>query len=198
METSHQVVPRQHNGVRDAGMGWTLVSLAACSAAWRPDAARPAFDLDVPEGWVVTRNHRLLWNREFALVAPDGRASITLQLVRETAATRAVPLDLLVEVRAIGRARGFGVENTVSRIDAIVLDDREAWVATGHSRWHAAAGAYSLVALRAGPNVAFVTLIAPDGELDAALGPWSGVLDSLVFPAWPVPADAPVFQDDPI
>lgn len=178
-------------------MGWTLAILAACGAAWRPDAARPAFDLEVPEGWVVTRNHRVLWNREFTLVAPDGRASITLQLVRETAATRPAPLDLLAEARALGMARVFGVENTVSRLDAIVVDDREAWAATGHARWHAAAGAFSLVALRVGPNVVFVTLVTPEGELDGALVPWSRVLDSLVFPAWPAPVDAPVFEDGP-
>ena len=178
-------------------MVWAVAFLGACGAAWRPDSPRPAFDLDVPEGWVITRNHRFLWNREFALVAPDARASITLQVVRERAATREVPLDLLVETRAVQRDRVFGVETSVARVDSIVLDQREAWVATGQTRWHAAAGAYSLVALRAGPNVAFLTLLAPEGELDSALAAWSSVLDTLVFPAWPPVPDPPLFPAEP-
>jgi hypothetical protein len=167
--------------------GWLL----ACGAAWRPQSPT-VFDLRPPDGWSITRNTRLGSNRSLVLVAPDGDASIAVHWVRD-GAPGAVPLDLVVEARALGMLRAWGVENTVVRLDRIEVAQREAWAATGTSRWHGARGEFSLVGLRVRDHVAFLLVQAPAGRLEGVVPAWSQVLSTLAFPSDPPPAHAVLF-----
>lgn len=170
--------------------------LVGCGAAWRPQSPT-VFDLRPPDGWTVTRNTRLGSNRALVLVAPDGQASIAVNWVRDGASGR-VPLDLVVEARALSMLRPWGVENTVQRMDRIEVAEREAWAATGTSTWHAARGAFSLVGVPVGGHVAFLLLQAPDGRMDGAVTAWSQVLSTLTFPDDPPPIHAVLFApEDP-
>ena len=172
-----------------------MVGLAAwllgCGAAWRPQSPT-VFDLRPPDGWAIRRNTRLGTNRSLLLVAPDGEASIAVNWVRDSA-SGTVPLDLVVEARALGMLRPWGVENTVQRLDRIEVAGREAWAATGTSAWHAARGEFSLVGLRVRDHVAFLLLQAPAGRLETVVPAWSQVLSTLVFPADPPPTHAVLY-----
>lgn len=158
-----------------------LLSLYACAPALRVGGDGP-IDVTVPPGWRVARNVAAFGGATVALVAPDGQANVTLQLVRDTPRARAMPLDLLAETRAFYMGRTVGYESSVVRLDEIEVAGRSAWAATGTVRWHQASGDYSLVALRTDRHVAFVTLVAPTGGLNASLPAWTVVLDTLRFP----------------
>jgi hypothetical protein len=176
-------------------MFWIFLLPAACAPALRADGGG-VVEMAVPPGWTVARNAALLGGATVALVDADRRASVTIQLVRDTTEARGLPLDLLVETRALYMGRALGYESTVGRLDAIELDGREAWAATGHVRWHQAAGDFSLVGARAGRHVAFVTLVAPAGELDRSVSAWAIVLDTLRFPRTPTVAGQTPFDPD--
>ncbi|MFN7147823.1 MAG: hypothetical protein ACK4YP_28895, partial [Myxococcota bacterium] len=166
-----------------------LLFLLGCVAAWRPDATG-RFDLAVPPGWEVTKNRRWFGNDFFVLTDDAARASITIELVRDDASSRRLPLDLLAETRALSMGRSLGIESTRSRLHQIELDGHEAWAVTGTRRWKFAVADYSAVIARAGRHVAQVTLQAPHGQLDRALVGWSIVLETLTFPQDRIPDDA--------
>jgi hypothetical protein len=161
-----------------------LLPLLACAPALRANGDG-WIDVAVPPGWRVARNVAAFGGATVALVAPDGQANVTLQLVRDTPRARELPLDLLAETRAFYMGRTLGYQSSVVRLDEIEVGGRPAWAATGTVRWHQAAGDYSLVALRTDRHVAFVTLVAPPGGLNAALPGWTIVLDTLRFPRSP-------------
>lgn len=176
-------------------MLWMLVGQLACAPALRADGSG-VVDLALPPGWSVVRNAAHMGGATVALVDAERQANVTVQLVRDTPSARAMPLDLLAETRALYMGRALGYRSSVQRLDAIELDGREAWAATGQVRWHHASGDFTLVAARAGRHVAFVTLIAPPGELDRSLTAWAIVLDTLRFPAAPSAAAAPPFTPE--
>lgn len=169
-----------------------LLLLAGCAAAWRPDAPR-RFDLDLPEGWVVTRNMRVLDNDLFAARSPAGDAVVSIELIRSDRRSRRLPLDLLAETRALHRGRAFGYENTRWRTDHVVVDGREAWAVTGRRTWRFVESDYSLVVTRTGSHVALLTLDTPVGGLDPATAAWSGVLESFRLLHAPLALDAPLW-----
>jgi len=169
--------------------------LLGCIAAWRPDAPG-RFDLDVPAGWVVTRNRTWIGNDVLELSNAEMRATITLELISADAASRRLPLDLLAETRALSMGRALGIESGRSHLHQIDLDGHEAWAVTGRRRWQFVEADYSTVIARAGRHVAQLTLQAPAGELDRALPAWMVVLDTLRFPLDPVRPDAPLFDPD--
>ncbi len=172
-----------------------LLLLLGCAAAWRPDAPG-RFDLDVPGGWRITRNHRWFGNDVLELADPAARATITVELVHADARSRQLPLDLLAETRALSMGRSMGIENGRSHLHQIDLDGHEAWAVTGRRRWQFVEADYSTIITRAGRHVAQITLQAPAGQLDRALPAWSTVLETFRFPQDPVPADAPLFDPE--
>jgi hypothetical protein len=189
-QACHAETPEEGGRVRFGWAAWLL----GCGVAWRPQSPT-VFDLRPPEGWTVTRNTRLGPNRSLVLVAPDGQASIAVNWVRD-GALGAVPLDLVVEARALAMLRPWGVENTIARLDRIEVAGREAWAATGTSSWHAARGEFSLVGLRVRDHVTFLLLQAPAGGLETAVPAWSQVLSTLVFPHDPPPEHAVLYTPE--
>ena len=187
-----------------AACGWLLVTvlLGACvRPAWEPGGGGP-FDLVAPGGWTEVRNRRVLGNREVVLRSPDGRATFAVAWVRLDPRSRAMPLDLLAEVRALEQGRAVGFVNVIDDIRWIVLDDRPAVAVTGRSAWRpvkdaegrpdAQAGAYSLVAARTEDRLLLALLSAPAGELDAYTADLAVLLDGLHLLRAPRPAIEPL------
>lgn len=172
-----------------------LPLLLAC-AAWRPDAP-VRFDLSPPPGWTVARNTRFLGHDELTLVAPEGDASVHVELIPLDARTRRLPLDLIAELRALDRGRKLGVESSLWRMDRIALDGHDAWAATGRRAWHHKANDYTLVVSRTRTHAIVLTLQVPPGGLPRATPAWAHVLDAFRITRGRLPDDAPVFEPDP-
>ena len=178
-------------------MSLPVLTLLACAAAWRPGAIdRNRFDLALPEGWTVTRNRRVIGNDTLALANPALRSTITIELVHADAASRALPLDLLAEARALSTGRSLGVASDRGAMHQIALDGHEAWAVTGRRRWHFAVADYTAVYTRVGTHVAVISLVAPADGLDRAAGAWTTVLETLHFPRDPVAPDAAIFEPE--
>jgi len=180
--------------------------LSACAhPAWEPGGTGP-FDVVVPGGWAEVRNVRLLGNRELVLRSPDGRATFAVAWVRLDSHARAMPLDLLAEVRALEQGRAVGFVNVIDDIRWIVLDDRPAVAVTGRSTWRpvgdaavrsdAQDGAYSLVVTRAEDRLLLALLSAPAAEIDAYTVDLAVLLDGLRLLRTPHPAIVPLPDAD--
>ncbi len=176
-------------------MAALALALTGCAAAWRADGGGTV-DLEPPPGWAIIRNVRAFGADTVALASADRATSITVSTVRDSPAWREVPLDMIATTRALHMGASLGWRASVGRVDEVEVAGRPAAAATGNLRWHQASADFSLVAARIPKRVVFVTLVAPPGELDGALAPWSIVLDSLVFPRSPVDLAAPPFPPD--
>ncbi len=183
----------------------TLASVASCAPAWRPPPAPPGpFDLVPPAGWILTTNRRFLGNRELVMRDASGRAAIVIQWVREDARTRDVPVDLLVDVRALAVGRAFGFVQRGTVVDTIVVDGYPAAAWVGDTQWRGSAtmreapanqhGSVSMVVARVGTHIAVASLVAQGNNLDPYVPAF--VLDGLRFPRDPVDVAAPVFEPE--
>lgn len=173
-------------------LAWTV--LGGCAHAWVPGRAG-TFDLDVPQGWSVTRNYR--WFGNAFLTIEQNDAAIGVQVIRETPATRRVPLDLVAEARVLTWGRTFGVENQAHRAHHIVLDGHEAWAVSGLRRWKFADMQFSTVVTRAGRHAVLLTVTAPPSRFAQVTPSFGAVLDSFRLPLHPIDPAAPLFEPDP-
>lgn len=165
--------------------------LVACQAAWSPDAPG-RFSLDPPEGWQVTRNYRWLGTDNLVLTRERAAISLTLQPCRGRACQ--LPLGVLASVRALSWGRRLGVESAIVAEHEVLVDGRRGYAVTGVRRWRREQIGYTTILVRTEARLLELTLFAPPPMLDAQLGPWKSVVESLHLADPPPPT--PTFVED--
>jgi hypothetical protein len=153
-------------------------SAQSCTAAWKPGVPG-RFDLEPPEGFSVERNYRWFGN-DFVVLA-RGKEAIEVARYKEDARSRRVPLDLVVEARALDWGRRFGVGSGQDGLHEIMVDGRQAWAVSGRRKWRWVEMGYTTVALRGGSHLVMLTGMAPAPEFESFVPSWSTMLEAFTL-----------------
>ncbi|HJN77585.1 MAG TPA: hypothetical protein QGF58_26940 [Myxococcota bacterium] len=156
-----------------------------------PETWTGRLEVAVPAGWELVRNVRGPLGQHLALHGPDG-SSITIDLLREDARSRELPLSVVVDTYAVELGRGRGIESDHHAQHQLEVAERSAWATTVERRVGPHTRTASTVGLRGEKVVVFLTLHANSEDSSLA---WEQVLTSFDLPL-DAPPETPPFAED--
>ncbi|MCB9744555.1 MAG: hypothetical protein H6740_18310 [Alphaproteobacteria bacterium] len=179
----------------------TALLSVSCAQALRPvPGSEPlryegelAFEL--PEGWALTRQRRLLSQQAVTLTTPHSGSAVTVKRVREGEVSRGLPLSIVAEVLSVDAGRSLGVDSTLVGLQQLDVDGREAWVATVRRRHGPVERIESSVYVRGERHLVIVSLHTNGDAPVEVLRDWDGLLGSLDLVTEPPPPSAPFAAD---
>jgi hypothetical protein len=151
--------------------------------------------MEPPPGWELGANRRAFGSDHVVLMAPDQVTSVTVDLVREGARTRALPLHIVAETYALDHGRSLGIEAALIDVQEIELADRRAVAVTTSRRHGPQVVLASTVVARTETHMLLVTLHTLPEADPRIIQDWGALLESVELPFDP-PGEEPPFLED--